>query len=281
MLRRLMIKSIILSTVLFLAIGLSGTANAQKTSPYDTLYLDIPLPNVVQGVDYPALMTGRPDSTPAHYSGSAYSASRMTPWPGGPAVTMQKGLQLIIYYFIPTPQTHPTDVNVGRLRLQRLDDNFIPNGETDFVFHEPGPNNAEHKIVFTIPDTGFNTVALEVATDSEGNSLWIDAVVLVQAGVAGVTPIQGAGVPTLSSYPNPFYRAAGTTVSFTSNVQGSGVLRIYDLLGNEVSQAAVGELSLGEQNVKIAFDRAGIFFARLFVNGEPSGSGEPLKIVSE
>jgi hypothetical protein len=271
-------KSILLFVVFFFAIGTCGTARAQvKTTPYDTLYLDTPF--IFNGVDNPALMTGKPDSTPAHFTGDAYSASRMTPWPGGPAVTMEKGLQLIIYYIIPSSAVQPTDSIVGRLRLQSLDENFILSAEQDFIFREPGPDNAEHEIAFTIPDTGFNAVGLEVATDSGGNSLWIDAVVLVQAGEAGVISADGISEQTLKSYPNPFYSTSGTTVSITSTMQGNGTLSIYDLLGNEVAREPVGELTEGAQDVRVALNRAGIFFARLFVNGVPIG--EPLKITSE
>jgi hypothetical protein len=276
MIRRLMIKSILLSVVFLFAIGLCGNAQAQIITPYDTLYLDTPF--LVNGVDYPALMTGRPDSTPAHFSGDAYSASRMTPWLGGPGITMAKGNTLVIYYFIPS-SAQPTDSILGRLRLQSLDENFVLGEETDIIFREPGPKELEHEINITIPDTGFNAIGLEVATDSGGNSLWIDAVVMVQSGLASVAEAGQSYAPLLASYPNPFYRSDGTTLRVTSNAPGYGLLRIYDVLGNEVTQVPVGELTEGEQNVKIALDRAGIFFARLFVNGSPSGA--PLKITSE
>jgi hypothetical protein len=274
-----MIKSILLFAVFFSAVGLCGTAMAQKIVHYDTLYMDTPfIVSQNNNVDYPALMTGRPDSTPTHFTGDGFSASRMTPWPGGPAITMGKGNTLVIYYFIPSSALS-TDSILGRLRLQSVNEQFQLGAETDFVFREPGPKELEHEIDITIPDTGFNAVGLEIATDSGGNSLWIDAVVMVQSGEAGVAEADQYSASLLKSYPNPFYRTTGTTLRVTSTMVGNGLLRIYDVLGNQVAQVPVGELTEGEQDVKVSLDRAGIFIARLFVNGEPNGA--PLKITSE
>ena len=164
--------------------------------------------------------------------------------------------------------------------LQRLSDDLIPYGK-DFTYYmkENIPVNTEDMVTIIIPDTGFNAISVSVAVDSGGNSFWIDAITLVQAGEAGVSGSSAPQQAVLESYPNPFEHASPVTVHIDAPEPGRGVLSISDALGREVERVSTGELYAGAQDVTVGMDNAGVFFARLFIDGVPVGG--PLKLIAK
>jgi hypothetical protein len=134
-------------------------------------------------------------------------------------------------------------------------------------------------LTIIVPDTGFNAMSVSVVVDSGGNSFWLDAITLVQSGTAGVEEQHRAQEAVLASYPNPFEHSSRVAVHIDAPKAGRGELLISDALGREVERMPIGELQAGAQDVSIGLDRAGIFFARLLIEGAPIGS--PLKLVAE
>jgi hypothetical protein len=264
-------KSILLSVVFFFAIVLcGGTARAQM---YDSLTVDNVLSVSPPDLDTTAII-GPPDSRQMHLVGSSDFVGVQFE-AGGPPVIFHKGDSIHFFWIRET-----TDSNGADIQFLYQDPNTgIPSLGPIVRVIESGPIDISHETTIIVPDTGFNTLSIFVAADSGCNSCYVDAISLIQMGTASVAATEGIGAPALSNYPNPFYSAYGTTVSITSAVQGNGTLRIYDVLGNEVAREPVGELTEGEQDVRVALNRAGIFFARLYVDGAPNGL--PLKITSE
>lgn len=149
------------------------------------------------------------------------------------------------------------------------------------TFLEGYPLNHPAMYSITVPDTGFNALQITVAADTGANSLYLDAIVLVQndSVFASVSSPSNISETVLAGYPNPFLHSASTMLRVTSPESGQAVLSIRDMLGREVMQLPLGEVDAGEQDIRIALDRAGIFFARLQVNGQWVGA--PLKITAE
>jgi hypothetical protein len=120
---------------------------------------------------------------------------------------------------------------------------------------------------------------MSVAGDSGANSFYIDAMELLQSGVAAVGGSDAPGRFVLASYPNPFEHSSLATLHIDAPDAGRGELLVSDALGREVERVLIGELHAGGQDVNFALGRAGVFFARLFIEG--AAVGGPLKLVAE
>ena len=228
------------------------------------------------GASDTVLMLGNPDGNCAHFTGDAGVALRFRV--GSQEITMQKGAAIHIYWKISS--LTPGDSNVGIIRVQRVDDNLQPNG-IDSIYHikELTQVNVEGMTTIIVPDTGRNAIGVEVGADAGGNSFWIDAITLVQAGEAGVSGSSAPRQTVLASYPNPFEHASPVTVHIDAPNAGRGVLLISDALGREVERISTGELHSGAQEVTVGMDRAGVFFARLYIDGAPVGG--PLQLIAK
>jgi len=109
-------------------------------------------------------------------------------------------------------------------------------------------------------------------------SYLIDAVALVQDTATPTKNVasQFSQINALASYPNPF--VANTTIHFELQTEGSAELVIVDMLGKEVDRINAGYEQNGVHEIPLAIKNAGLYFVRLFVNGQPVGY--PLKINS-
>ncbi|MBK8663190.1 MAG: T9SS type A sorting domain-containing protein [Ignavibacteriales bacterium] len=69
------------------------------------------------------------------------------------------------------------------------------------------------------------------------------------------------------NFPNPFNPS--TIISFQTPKEGSALLKVYDMLGNEIVTLLNGPVSSGEHSVR--FDAngmaSGVYFYRLTING--------------
>jgi hypothetical protein len=242
--------------------------------PFDSAALGSPLifPDNIQDT---SSMFGGPDGNSAHFVGDAECAVHFVV--GSMPITMQKGDSIHVYWKIPS--IAPGDSNVAQIHLQDLDTNFILRNDVPYLIWETGPLNVESMATIIVPDTGFNTIGINIATDTGGTSFWLDAMELVQTGFAAVAQTIGVEQPVLLNYPNPFYHTSGTHVQVHAAVAGTGLLSVTDALGREVARVPLGALTAGDLVTNITLDRAGIFFVRLYVNGVPTGS--PLEISGE
>jgi hypothetical protein len=257
---------------IFLAV-FSGKASGQ-TTPYDSAFIESPIIFAI-GVTDTSFLLDKPDGSSSHFGQGGEVAGRFRV--AGSEITMQKNQPIHIYWNIPT--ITPGDSNVGYIHLQRLSDDFVPNGDIRYYLKEPSVTNHEGMTTIIVPDTGYNAVAVEIAADSGGNSFWLDAITLVQSGTAAVMDRQIARGDILASYPNPFEHSSVATLHIDAPDAGRGELLVSDALGREVERVPIGELHAGGQDVNFALGRAGVFFARLFIEGAPVGG--PLKLVAE
>jgi hypothetical protein len=259
---------------LFLIFAGAMRVSAQ-TVTYDSASLASPFVFAFSIQDDSAML-GNPDGTCAQFADGASCALRFMV--ATTAITMQKGDSIHIYWKIPS--LAPGDSNVAQVQLQNLDENLKPHGDTAFLVLESSPLNVEGMSTIIVPDTGFNAIGIDVSSlQFGGNSFWLDAMVLVQKGTAGVVTASSFQQPMLANYPNPFYHSSGTHVEVHVPVAGIGVLSVTDALGREVKRVPMGELSAGDIEATLSLDRAGVFFVRLFIDGEPYGV--PLEVSGE
>ncbi|HZK75781.1 MAG TPA: hypothetical protein VFD13_02630 [Candidatus Kapabacteria bacterium] len=254
----------------------AGRTAVAQTTPYDSAFLESPLVFELGTVTDTGAVFGKSDKFSCHLGADGDLTARFRV--GTQEITMLKGNTIHVYWNIPAPAI-PGDSNVGFIHLQRLDDNFALGGETVYLVKEPAQTNVEEMTTIIVPDSGYNAVAVEIAADSGGTSFWLDAITLVQSGVAAVSNQSVTQEAILAGYPNPFEHSSRVAVHIDAPASGRGELLISDALGREVERVPIGELHAGGQDVSLGLDRAGIFFARLLIQGAPIGP--PLKLVAE
>jgi hypothetical protein len=136
--------------------------------------------------------------------------------------------------------------------------------------------------VIPVPGNDFTYIELSIYADPGpkqfAKSYLVDAVALLQDTT---TPSKGVSnqpllVNALSSYPNPFVTT--TTVHFELQTEGKIELEVVDALGRTVNRIDAGYEQSGIHEVPVAIKTSGLYFVRLFVNGQPVGN--PLKISS-
>jgi hypothetical protein len=264
-------KSSILSILVILTLSWFGRANAQGV-PYDSVAVDSVI-SLGGLVDDPNFITNIPDGLEAHFHPDAALAVQFVV--NGAPLLFEKGAKLHLYW---RGQASAEDSNVAIIDLERVENYILYHHVAiDTLFESIGPQEME--TILTVTDTGYNTIGIGTDADTGANSFWLDAVVLMQSGTASVGRTLDIEQIVLAGYPNPFLHSASTTLRVTSPESGQAVLSIRDMLGREVMQLPLGELDAGEQDIRIALDRAGVFFARLQVNGQWVGA--PLKITAE
>jgi hypothetical protein len=128
------------------------------------------------------------------------------------------------------------------------------------------------------PNGHWDYIELSLSGDlvKHATSYFIDAVALVQDTTTPPKSVssQPLLVNSISSYPNPFVQ--NTTIHFELESGGDIEISVIDALGREVSHEQAGYLDNGIQEIPLAIKTSGIYFVRLFVNGQPNGN--PLKI---
>jgi hypothetical protein len=258
------------SIIILLTFTFIGRAAAQAT-PYDSLSVDSLIG--AYGVTNQNFVKGPVDGQEAIFgpSGSMSVQFAVNEHP----VEFQMGAPVHIYW---TTQTN--DSNGAWFQFVELDQDLrlVRTGPQVFI-NETGPLNEPRMMSIAVPDTGYNTLQISVAIDSGANSFYLDAITIIQHGFAAVSEGQKLQASSLESFPNPFLHSANTTLRVTMPVSGKAILSVTDMLGREVMQLPLGNRSEGEQDVKVTIDHAGIFFARLNVNGE--WTGVPLRITVE
>ncbi len=157
-------------------------------------------------------------------------------------------------------------------------------GPTEHVI-ESGPENVWNMTTLLVPGAGFNT--LQITLGASGNaglpgadSCYLDAIVLVQKGTASVAQghkLGAAGACELSE--SVFIMLPERMYKYTLRLPVSDCCRSWTPWGMRWARVPLGAISMGDQDVSLALEHAGIFFLRLFVDGAPVGS--PLEISGE
>ena len=129
-----------------------------------------------------------------------------------------------------------------------------------------------------VPGGSWDYVELGLAGDfvKHATSYFIDAVAFVQDTAAPTksVPSRVQPISVLSSYPNPFL--TNTTIHFALLTEGEVQIAVIDGLGRQVDYINAGYLSDGIHDIPLAVKSAGMYFIRLFLDGQPVGN--PLKI---
>ena len=253
---------------------------AQRSAAQGTQYDSLGLNKIAQaaGVDNPQAILGFADGQEVHITGSLGIIARY--FVNGQSLAFGKGDTIHIHWR--RQSSNPPDSNVGLIHLQRLSETYRETGDTAYQLNEDlSPINEVEMTSIVVPDTGFNAIDIECDALHGGNSLWLDAIVLLQSGTASVNSNDNSvkQPSVLSNYPNPFPHSTSTLLHITSPETGQGLLSVTDMLGREVMQLPLGNLEEGSQDVKLILDHAGTFFTRLRIND--TWVGVPLKITAE
>ncbi len=271
-------KTMKFQTIFFglLLVLATATRVSAQFMPYDSIPIDSVF--FAEDTTYLDSIQGGADQRQAHMGeGDAFAVQFATV--SHEVVTMDSGAVLHVYWSRLTSDSCAMDIE-----FQYYDFSGTPTlGPTEHVI-ESGPENVWNMTTLLVPVAGFNT--LQITLGASGNaglpgadSCYLDAIVLVQKGTASVAQGISSAQPVLANYPNPFYHASGTHVQVHTSVAGIGLLSVMDALGHEVARVPLGAISVGDQDVSLALEHAGIFFLRLFVDGAPVGS--PLEISGE
>jgi hypothetical protein len=255
-------------------------ATATRVSAQFIPYDSIPIDSVFFATDttYLDSIQGGADQRQAHMGEGDYFAVQFAT-SSHQVVFMDSGSVLHVYWSRVSSDSCAMDI-----QFQNYNFSGTPIlGPTVHII-ESGPENVWNMTTVVVPDTGYNT--LQISLGASGNagepgadSCFLDAIVLIQGGTASVAQGIGAGQPVLANYPNPFYHASGTRIQVHAPAAGIGTLSVMDALGHEVARVPLGAIGMGDQEVSLALEHAGIFFVRLYMDGAPVGS--PLEISGE
>ena len=164
------------------------------------------------------------------------------------------------------------DSSAGQAVFIKIDADGAILGQSKPFILEDGLNSV------TAPND-YSFIEFSLAGDfvKHATSYFIDAVALLQDTL---TPVSVATRPvfatSISSYPNPF--VANTTIHFALQTEGELQIAVIDGLGRQVDYIDAGYLSNGVHDIPIAVKSAGLYFVRLYMDGQPIGN--PLKITS-
>jgi len=130
--------------------------------------------------------------------------------------------------------------------------------------------------VISVPSQDFNYLEFTLPQDPNGSGkgskgFYIDAIGVVEDTAAPVKSVSNNSFVSnsLASYPNPF--TGSTTIRYSLENEGNTELVITDALGREVERITDGYKESGAHEIPLAIKTPGIYFVRLFVNGQFAG----------
>ncbi|MEI8134222.1 MAG: T9SS type A sorting domain-containing protein [bacterium] len=137
------------------------------------------------------------------------------------------------------------------------------------VIPVPGDDYVYVEISLALPSPPYVTYA---------KKYFVDAVALVQDTSHSVSVHPPTiNLNSFANYPNPFNR--NTTVRFENEVAGNAVVMITDALGRQITSVTAGFCESGVHEIPTSLLNAGIYFARVFIDGKASGTS--IKLISE
>ena len=158
------------------------------------------------------------------------------------------------------------------------------------LISEGGFPGQTHETVIVVPDTGAYNGLDFTLTDSLSSGgipltgfgakdFFLDAVVLIQKVIPAAVGDRTTNAASFTSFPNPLLH--GSTLTFNAVTQRSGITQVVisDMLGRTIETVSLGNIDAGEHAIKLPFDHAGLFVARLLVDGVQSGPA--VKITAE
>ena len=120
-----------------------------------------------------------------------------------------------------------------------------------------GTSNIEHNYSYTDNNIPSGTYVYRLKQIDNDGTFKYSNETEVQVGMA-------MKILTLANYPNPFNPT--TTIQFTVPNDGKAIVKIFNMLGQEVATAFSGEVNAGTVN-NISFNASklssGVYFARL------------------
>ncbi len=161
------------------------------------------------------------------------------------------------------------DSSALSLRFFAVDASGALTAESREFIVEPGV------ATITVPDTMYTY--LELTTTGAGTKVgshgfYLDAITLYENfGALGVGQYIAPKVAALANYPNPFTAGMRTNINVHLDRPGTAIVVISDIVGREVSRSVLGPVSSGDHTVSFRAPGAGVYYARLMINGAFSG----------
>jgi hypothetical protein len=169
------------------------------------------------------------------------------------------------------------DSSAGLIAFVRTDAEGVILDQSPYFLLGDGINT------ITVPNSSYTYALFQLSGLGDPNgakSFMIDAVQLIQEEDKVNVPrsyTESASRIT-GNYPNPFVSgtSGGTTLVFSLEREADIVVLVVDALGREVAREPLGMMQSGTQKAQVQVKEAGLYIARLIVDGELSGSAYKL-----
>ncbi|MCD4745190.1 MAG: T9SS type A sorting domain-containing protein [Bacteroidales bacterium] len=131
--------------------------------------------------------------------------------------------------------------------------------------------------VYTYADTGWYSVNLKVYDDYDTNSFLKENYIYVYDSV-GTYISEQTKPEIINCFPNPF--KDNTNISFSIPHKANVIIKVYNVLGKEVTSKALGILDKGIHNAEFSAInlKTGIYYYSLLVNGKTAGVRKMVKV---
>ncbi len=205
-------------TIAFLALFLSsfvGKAKAQLV-PYDSLAVNS-LYGGAGNVPDADNIEGPPDDAVVTLGSTSFISAQF--FAGSQLVTLQKGAEMHVYWL----RLNNTDSAAADIYFTELNDGVAERSTINptRVMENTPTVNQLHETTIVVPDTGYNTLSITIGADTGASIAWLDAIILMQSGVAAVGEPSINVAPLLTSYPNPFEHGAMAKVRYLGSHDGN------------------------------------------------------------
>ena len=157
---------------------------------------------------------------------------------------------------------------------EKMNASGTPQWTKDGIAVSSAPNNQNSPIIVSYPNGGAVIIWDDYRTNGNGNNVNPDlyAQNISAGGTLADVRLSGGSVPEAfelqQNYPNPFNPS--TIIQFTVPANGRAVLKVFNILGQEIATLYDGVAAAGEYHQTI-FDASrlasGIYFSRLEFGG--------------
>jgi hypothetical protein len=234
----------------------------------DSIYLDISL-----GVQSPELTLHEADNKFGVLGNGAEFSLMFKNKTGTAARVIKPNATINVY----CKKDTKVDSSAGLIAFVRTDAEGVILDQSPYFLLGDGINT------ITVPNSSYTYALFQLSGLGDPNgakSFMIDAVQLIQEEDKVNVPrsyTESASRIT-GNYPNPFVSgtSGGTTLVFSLEREADIVVLVVDALGREVAREPLGMMQSGTQKAQVQVKEAGLYIARLIVDGELSGSAYKL-----
>lgn len=268
-----------LCVVLFLLLSVqnssAGTITVHDSTYADSIYLN---PDGAYKVSEPQNALGVPDGQFAHFGSlgiGPFLDIMFTATNGVNALTIQDTSTIYIW----GKQDPDVDTSAAQVKFIKID------AEGAILYESQKYYITDTLTIIQLYGKEYTYMEFSLTENNEpgdttpgSKGFFLDAVLLVQdrdstfADVSVGRNSRPAASRIVSSYPNPFLAVSQqTTVIFKLDRPGDAAIRIYDALGREAGGMSFGILDAGEHTLPFTASEPQLYFARLYLDGVPTG----------